>query len=156
MSAPASESGFFPHSYFHVGMVVPDIDAAMAELELTLGLRFNPPHESEYAGQRIRVAYALPGPPYFEVVQGTPGGFWDTADGPRLDHVGYFSHDLDADVEKLVAAGLPLDIDGREFGARFSYHRSRHGGLRVELIDEPRREGLLRTIHMEAGSRPVS
>jgi catechol 2,3-dioxygenase-like lactoylglutathione lyase family enzyme len=138
--------GFYPHTYFHVGIVVPDIDAAIDEMARTLGLDFNEPHDSTYGDAEIRVAYARPGPPFFELVQGMPGTAWDTAAGPRMDHVGYFSADLDADVARLEAAGMPLDIDGREYGARFTYHRSLSSGLRVELIDTARRDALMQTI----------
>jgi catechol 2,3-dioxygenase-like lactoylglutathione lyase family enzyme len=138
--------GFFPHSYFHVGLVVRDLDAAIAELGEALGLTFNPPHESVYGPDTIRVAYARQGPPYVELVQGGPGSQWDTSNGPHLDHVGYFSHDLDADVAALEAAGLPIAIDGRRHGGFFTYHRAVQAGMRVELIGAPWRERVLRSI----------
>jgi catechol 2,3-dioxygenase-like lactoylglutathione lyase family enzyme len=138
--------GYFPHSYYHVGLVVPDIDAAIAELGGALGLHFNPPHESVYGPDTITVAYAQQGPPYFELVQGAPGSQWDTIAGPHLDHVGYFSHDLEADVATLEAAGLPVDVDGRQYGAPFTYHHAPAGGMRVELVSEAIRERLLRSL----------
>jgi hypothetical protein len=143
---PEPTDGFFPHSYFHVGLVVPDFEAATRELPLALGLTFNESHESTYGPDTIRVAYARPGPPFLEVVQGTPGGQWNTEGGPRMDHVGYFSHDLEADIAQLEAAGLPLDIDGRVYGNPFVYHRGTHTGMRIELIDGARRESLLNRI----------
>ena len=142
-----SDEGFFPHSYFHVGIVVPDIESAMTHLRDALGLTFVAPHESEYGGDAIRVAYATAGPPYYEIIQGAPGSRWDTGAGPRMDHLGYFSRELEADVATLERSGLAVDIDGREFGARFTYHRSPALGMRIELIDEVRRESLLSSIH---------
>ncbi len=139
-------AGFFPHSYFHVGLVVADIRATMDELGPALGLTFNEPHVSVYGGETITVAYARQGPPYYELVQGSDGGRWNTASGHAMDHVGYFSHDLDADVAALEAAGLPVDIDGREHGSFFTYHRSPLTSMRVELIAGDRYEWLMRTI----------
>ena len=139
-------AGFYPHSYFHVGLVVADIDAAMAQLGPALGLTFNEPHTSVYGGETIHVAYARQGPPYYELVQGSPGGRWNTEHGSVVDHVGYFSHDLDADVAALEAAGLPVDIDGREYGSFFTYHRSSSTGMRVELIAGDRYDWLMGTI----------
>lgn len=138
-------AGFFPHSYFHVGLVVADIEATMAELGPALGLEFNEPHVSVYGGETITVAYARQGPPYYELVQGSPGGRWNS-EGCSMDHVGYFSRDLDADVATLEAAGLPVDIDGREHGSFFTYHRSPVTGMRVELIDGARYDWLMRSI----------
>ncbi len=142
-----SEAGFYPHSYYHVGIVVPELEPAMEELSRALGLTFNPPHESVYAGDRIRVAYASQGPPYYELIQGSPGSQWDTAAGPRIDHVGYFSHDFEADIRALEAAGLPIAIDGRPHGVPFTYHLSALAGMRVELVAESMRERLLARIH---------
>jgi hypothetical protein len=62
------------------------------------------------------------------------------------DHVGYFSHDLDADAAALEAAGLPVDIDGRQYGRQFTYHRAADAGLRVELVGEKLRDTLLAMI----------
>ncbi len=139
--------GFFPHSYFHVGLVVADIDAAMAELGPALGLTFNASHQSVYGPDTITVAYARQGPPYVELVQGAPGSQWDTSGGPHLDHIGYFSRDFEADIAALEAAGLPVDIDGRQYGAQFTYHRASAGGMRVELVGEQLRERVMRSIH---------
>ena len=135
-------------TFFHVGVIVEDLDAAMEEFSRTLGLEFNEPHESTYAGSRIRVCYSLQGPPYVELIQGEPGGMWSTSDGPKADHVGYFVDDLEAARERLEDAGLPVDIDGMALGGRFTYHKMSTSGMRIELIDAARRERLL------AGIRP--
>ena len=130
-------------TFFHVGVIVEDLDAAMEEMSRSLGLEFNEPHESTYGDSHIRVCYSLQGPPYLELIQGEPGSMWSTTGGPHADHVGYFVDDLDASMRRLEAEGLPVDIDGTSYRKRFSYHRSTHAGLRVELIDASRREGLL-------------
>jgi Glyoxalase/Bleomycin resistance protein/Dioxygenase superfamily len=129
--------------FFHVGVVVEDLAAAMEELQRTLGLEFNEPHESTYGDSHIRVCYSLQGPPYVELIEGEPGSMWSTSGGPRADHVGYFVDDLEGARAQLEAAGMPVDIDGMAFGGRFTYHRMRHTGMRIELIDAARREALI-------------
>jgi catechol 2,3-dioxygenase-like lactoylglutathione lyase family enzyme len=133
-------------AFFHVGVIVEDLEAAISELSRTLGLEFNEPHESAYGDSRIRVCYSLQGPPYVELIQGEPGGMWSTSGGPKADHVGYFVDDLEGVRAQLEADGLPVDIDGVAFGGRFTYHRMRTTGMRVELIDAARREPLLASI----------
>lgn len=135
-----------PGEFFHVGVIVEDLDAAAQELGRTLGLEFNAPHESTYGDSHIRVCYSLQGPPYLELIQGEPDSMWSTSAGPRPDHVGYFVSDLEAARARLEANGMPVDIDGIAFGGRFTYHRAPHTGLRVELIDEARRKALLAEI----------
>jgi catechol 2,3-dioxygenase-like lactoylglutathione lyase family enzyme len=132
--------------FFHVGVIVEDLEAAMAEFAATLGLEFNEPHESTYGDSHIHVCYSLQGPPSVELIQGEPGSMWSTSDGSRADHVGYFVDDLEATRARLEDAGMPVDIDGMAFGGRFTYHRMRHTGMRIELIDAARREPLLASI----------
>jgi hypothetical protein len=138
--------GFFPDSYFHVGLVVEELEPAIDELKASLGLSFTPPSESEYGGTVIRVAYSRPEPPFIELVQGAPGSPWDTRDGSHVDHVGYFSTDLDVDAAALEAAGLTMAIDGRVHGSSFTYHSGKATGMRVELIDVGQRDRLLKWI----------
>jgi hypothetical protein len=129
-------------------VIVEDIEAAIAELSAGLGLEFNEPHESTYGHSHIRVCYSLQGPPYVELIQGQPGSLWSTTGGPHADHIGYFVDDLEASQAKLEAAGAPVDIDGKQFGNRFAYHRAPASGMRIELIDAAKRPSLL------AGIRP--
>jgi hypothetical protein len=133
-------------AYFHVGVIVEDLGAAIEELSRTLGLEFNEPHDGVYGDSHIRVCYSLQGPPYLELIEGEPGSLWSTTGGPRPDHVGYFVDDLDVARRKLEAAGMPVDIDGQAYGSPFTYHRPTHTGLRVELIDASRRDALLKSI----------
>ena len=124
--------------YFHVGIIVEDLESAMGELGRALELSWHEPHERSYDGSTIRVCFSKEGPPYLELIEGQPGSHWSTDSGPHLDHLGYWSSDFQADVERLEAAGMSLDIDGVKMGGRFNYHRSPSAGLRIELIDANR------------------
>jgi hypothetical protein len=74
--------------YYHIGLVVADLEAAMSELSAAVGLTWEDPHRSTYGEWDIDVVMSMEGPPYIELVQGGPDGPWSGADGRRLDHFG--------------------------------------------------------------------
>jgi catechol 2,3-dioxygenase-like lactoylglutathione lyase family enzyme len=132
------------NDYFHVGIIVSDLDEAQEVLGRQLGLDWwDEPNQNVYDGSVLRVCYSLGEPPFVELVQGVPGGGWEPSAAPRIDHLGYWSDDLENDRDDLVARGMPVDIDGLAHGTRFTYHRADNGGFRVELVDVVYREGLL-------------
>ena len=122
--------------YFHVGVLVNDLEAAQEELAVALGLDWGEPVERELGGWSLRVVYAKQGPPYLELIEGPAGSPWEAVDGPRLDHLGYWTDGLEVDSERerLARAGLPLEYDGTQAGGIFAYHRGRRSGVRVELL----------------------
>ncbi len=124
--------------FYHVGFIVEDIEAAMAEMTNAFGLAWQEPHESSYGDRwRIKVAYSKTGPPFIELIEGEPGGPWDTSGGPRLDHIGFLTDDVEGEAARLVAAGMPVSVGGAEFGRPgfFSYHEAAPLGARVEMVD---------------------
>ncbi len=132
--------------FFHVGIVVEDIEAAMAELSAALGVRWRKPNESKYPDWTVKVVLSIEGPPFLELIEGgKDGGPWDVSGGPRIDHIGYYSDDVMRDREYLAANGLPLDFDPAPFGkgANYCYHRGPATGARVELLN------LVRKAHHE-------
>jgi catechol 2,3-dioxygenase-like lactoylglutathione lyase family enzyme len=131
---------------FHHGVRVPDIDAAMAELGRTLGLRWaTVQHNADRAvwtpdrgleHVELTFVYSCDGPHRIELLQGQAGSVWDAPDDPGLHHAGVWSDDVAADTEALVAAGWTVTAaaaapdDG--YGS-FSYVRP-PSGLVVELV----------------------
>ena len=94
--------------FFHVGIVVEDIEAAMAELSAALGVRWRKPNESKYPEWTVKVVLSIEGPPFLELIEGGKDeGPWDVSGGPRIDHIGYYSDDVMRDREYLAANGLP-------------------------------------------------
>lgn len=133
--------------YFHAGLLVVDIDAAMEQLSDALGLTWNEPHESSYGAWRLRATYSREGPPYIELIEGD--GPWAASGGvAKIDHLGYWSEDLERDKRRLVEAGLPIEIDGPQHGGDFTYHRAAAAGLRIELVGPERGLALRREIGM--------
>jgi peroxiredoxin len=128
--------------FWHVGIIVQDLDAAMAELSRGLGLRWSEVLDNPRDGWHFRVAFSFEGPPYIELLEGRPqpGSPWDTTHGNRVDYLGYWTTDINEGKSRLVDNGMPLDAEGEDDdGAgsyhRWSYHRVPHTGIRLELVD---------------------
>ena len=136
---------------YHIGLIVPDLHAAMEQYTATFGFSWATVHEStpevivdgERRQAQIAVTYSIQGPPYLELVQERRGSIWG-ADGLALTHVGFWAEDLSAGRRALDESGLVArvrddDRDGRP--ARFSYHPFA-GGLWIELVHTSFREQL--------------
>jgi hypothetical protein len=120
--------------YFHVGYVVPRLEDAMDEFTNTLGLRWEEPREHASGAQHWRLAYSLEGPPFVELIEGTPGTPW-YATAPRLHHLGRFTYDLDEEIERFTAARARIEVDGREISGRWAYFALASSGVLVEVIE---------------------
>ena len=120
--------------YFHVCYVVPDLEAAMAELTQTVGVRWQEPRDRASGDMRWRLVYSEGPPPFIELVEGAPGSPWHTAAG-RLHHVGRFTYDLDEGIQAFAAAGGEIELDGRGISGRWAYFRVPASGALIELIE---------------------
>ncbi|WP_419918195.1 VOC family protein [Candidatus Poriferisocius sp.] len=143
--------------FYHFGMVVPDLDAAMAEWSAVHGMDWAGVQHREFMVRQpngvvqadFRFTYSIAGPPHIEFISATPGTVWDPSTAGGIHHLGYWSHDLVADARRLADAGYeclasydnPDHPDGRPLG--FTYHWLPTTGLRVELVDAARRQAFL-------------
>src|SRR4051794_27627256 len=129
--------------YFHVGLVVDDLDAAMAQLGAALGLEWLEPKAMPVPGQAepLQVVFSRQGPPFFELMKGPPGSAWDPVAGARVDHLGFWTDDLGAESARLTAAGAPVVLDGTEHGMALKYHALSSAGLRIEVFDMSEQRG---------------
>lgn len=134
---------------FHVGIRVPDLEAAMDELGSGLGVtwaerRENPAQtlwSPEHGLQQLHLkyVYSAEGPQHIELLEGPAGSFWDGRQDSGAHHVGVWADSVTAETEALVAAGWKLvgaqrdPSDGGGYGV-FSYVRP-PSGLIVELVD---------------------
>jgi hypothetical protein len=136
---------------FHVGIVVPDIDAARGRLAELLGLEWGPIVETaalavrDADGRDIvlpnRMCYST-APPYIELVQEQPGTPWVCNPHSNLHHIGFFSDAVAADSAGLTRATCPLELAGRTGDASptgFTYHRDALG-VRIEFVDSAMRQ----------------
>ncbi len=130
---------------FHVGLSVPDIEAAMDAIGSNLGICWAPMMErtqqvrtgtGETREEHILFTYSSDGPPHVELIQAEPGSVWGVTPAGGLHHIGAFADD----VSVAPGAGLELEFGGghRESPAGFAYYTS-PSGIRVELVDGSRR-----------------
>ena len=75
--------------FFHVGILVRDIEAARADFTAKLGVEFEPVHGQQIAtGETTRFCYSLQGPPYLELVEMTGTGSWSAGQPEGFHHIG--------------------------------------------------------------------
>ena len=134
---------------FHVGVRVPDLEAAMDELGATTGVTWAPARDS--ASQQLwtpeggmqelhlRYTYSAEGPQHIELLEGPPGSFWDGRQHPGAHHVGVWVEDVATETSRLLDAGWMLVGSNCDPGAGegygiFTYLRP-PSGLIVELVD---------------------
>ncbi|WP_374023960.1 VOC family protein [Mycobacterium sp. HNNTM2301] len=133
-----------PADFYHTGVVVPDLDAAMARLSALAGYRwitpmtYTLPFRTPTGVRELSstIVYSLQSP-HLELVQEVPGSPWMPAPGNAVHHLGYFSDDLTATARGLEAHGFTLemtaDVPGSELGL-FAYYTD-SSGVRIEIVD---------------------
>ncbi len=139
--------------FYQVGIIVPALEPAMEELSTGLGLTWGTIVEIAYVAEPVRFVFSVQGPPHIELIEGAPGGPWDTTGAPRMDHIGCWSADVQTEKHELEARGLPIDVDGEALGNPiFTYHRAPASGMRVELVSESVRERFYASLGRAADS----
>lgn len=126
---------------FHIGIRVTDLAAAMAEVGEQTGVTWASVQDrpmsvwlpgSGPAVLQLALTYSVEGPVHLELMQGPAGSIWDGHDVPGAHHFGYWSDDVAADTEGLLAAGWTLELAANppdEGYGRFTYVRSPSGYL---------------------------
>ncbi|MGZ4707964.1 MAG: VOC family protein [Acidimicrobiales bacterium] len=140
-------------SHYHVGIVVPDVAAAQAELSEQLGLTWGPVMHLDSTDLRdvdgqdlalpTTICFSLEAP-HLELIEEVPGSVWVCNPHSNLHHIGFWSDDLPGDSAHLAGSGCPLQLCGRDATtapSQFAYHA---GGLgvRVEVVDAGLREAM--------------
>jgi hypothetical protein len=129
---------------YHMGMVVTDLPAAMAEFGGQLGLTWAPVrvfsvNVSEGGGraQRLDVpaTYSRQGPPYLELIQATGDGLLGPERAGGLHHIGVFVDDVEGAVRRLEGEGMRLEMRGVAPDGTWAgpVYLANGYGLRVEL-----------------------
>ena len=109
-----------PH--YHVGIVVPDIGAAQAELSDQLGVTWGPVLRLDAVDYRdgsgedivlpTAMCYSVESP-HLELIEEVPGSVWVRNEHSNLHHIGFWSDDLPHDSARLAGSGCPLQLCGR-------------------------------------------
>jgi hypothetical protein len=133
-----------PEDFYHTGVIVPHLDAAMARLSALAGYRWITPMSYTLpfrtrAGVReltSTIVYSLQSP-HLELVQEVPGSPWTATPGNAVHHLGYFSDDLAESARALEANGFTLEMTADVAGsdlALFAYYTDAFGA-RIEIVD---------------------
>lgn len=142
---------------YHAGLVVPDVPAAIRDLEARLGYTFNQPtrlavHEAEdrLAGVTgpldMTVAYTRDRPFRLELIECQGSGIYAAAN-QGLHHLGVWEPDPAGRLRQLEQAGDPVDAVFRQRDGAISVIYARSSatpGQRIEYVNEAQRERLER------------
>lgn len=139
--------------FYHLCFVVADLDQAMRDMSRVLGVDWSVPGDGRLGEWKYRIVFSVQGPPFFEMIQGSPGSPWDASGGSRFDHLGYWTADIAADKDRLAERGAPVEFDSCLYGRAFSYHRLVSIGARVEIVDASVQAAFLET--WSPGGRPM-
>jgi hypothetical protein len=123
---------------FHIGVVVPDLEVAKQQLGSVLGVTWGELRRVRYGDWDLQAVTSIEGPPHLELQQGSPGSPWDAQGTARFDHIQCWSPDRRAEIRRLAAEGVAVDVDGESVGQPFAYLRT-VDGLRIEILDEEMR-----------------
>ena len=141
--APNAPTGQTP--YFHVGILVADLDAAIRRFSQVLGLRFGPVSDTQtpvdsgtITVEHIRPTYSVDGPPYTELIEGSGDGLFSLQNGEGLHHLGIWSpHEFDDYNRRAVNEP---DLSG-DMGALVVIRQERHDiGALAGLADPALRD----------------
>ena len=150
MSTPsfAGAAGHLFTAIDHVGIAVPDLDAAIAFYETTYGMRLAHQEVNEEQGVREAMMAVGDSGSHIQLLaplneQSTIAKFLDRS-GPGLQQLAYRVRDVDAVSALLRERGLRLLYDAPKRGtanSRINFvHPKDAGGVLVELV-EPSSEG---------------
>ena len=130
---------------YHLGIRVPDIDAAMAEMGGPMGITWCSVQEREQSvwtpvsGLQtvpLRFTYSAAGPQHLELLQGAVGTVWDGSVSPGAHHTGVWVDNVAAETTALLNHGWALVAAQKPpeegYGA-FTYVAP-PSGLIVELV----------------------
>jgi hypothetical protein len=133
-----------PKDFYHTGIVVPDLEAAMARLTALAGYRWITPLSytlpfrttAGVSELTSTIVYSVQSP-HIELVQEVPGTPWTAAPGNAVHHVGYFSDNLADTARALESNGFSFEMTGEVPGAEFgmfAYYIDAFG-TRIEIVD---------------------
>lgn len=127
---------------FHAGVVVDQLEPALADLADLFGYRWCEPMSVSTpvilpAGETIvdlTFVYSVT-TPRLEVIQSVPGSLWTPVPGSGVHHLGYWSDDVAADSSVLVGQGLAAEATGmRPDGSPYWAYHAAPDRIRIEII----------------------
>jgi methylmalonyl-CoA epimerase len=124
----------------HLGVAVPDLDEAVDTYERLFGAELE--HRAQVDDQGVEAAAVLVGAGRVELLaplgDDTPVGRFLANRGPGMHHVAYEVDDVQAELDRLSAAGAELiDVEPREglFGLQVAFvHPDAVHGVLTEVV----------------------
>lgn len=131
-----------PADHYHVGLIVPDLDAAVTAMTAAGGYTWTRPIEATLrvttthgdVEMPFRFVYSIEAP-HLELIQEVPDTIWAAPKDGAAHHLGYWVDDLATAAQGLENAGYRCEA--RPAGPQlssFAYYLS-PTGLRVEIVD---------------------
>jgi hypothetical protein len=133
-----------PEDLYHTGIIVPDLDAAMARLSALAGYRwitpltYTLPFRTTTGTHELSstFVYSLESP-HLELIKEVPASPWAAAPGNSIHHLGYFTDDL-ADTARILEDNgftfeATADVSPPDL-ALFAYYIDAFG-TRIEIVD---------------------
>jgi methylmalonyl-CoA/ethylmalonyl-CoA epimerase len=125
----------------HIGVAVADLDEALVLYERDLAIELV--HRETVTGQGVEAVLLDVGENHVELLaplgDDTPVGKFLARKGPGLHHVAYQTADIDAELDRLRAAGLRLIDEQPRIGIRGSrvafLHPAATGGVLTEIVE---------------------
>ena len=146
---------------FHAAILVPNIEKAIEAYRRSLQLDFLPPvsrswprveQEGYDEPFNARITYSRQGPFYVELLETSGPGIWSAPTVDRFHHFGIWARDARQE-------GLRMEADGYRWEATIHADDGstpvvfvRRGDVRVEIIDEARKPGIMAWIEGRADS----
>jgi len=133
-----------PEDFYHTGIIVPDLEAAMDRLSALAGyqwitpLTYTLPFRTATGIRELTstIVYSVQSP-HLELLQEVPGSPWMAAPGNSVHHIGYFTDNLADTAQLLERNGLTFemtaDVPGQDL-ALFAYYVD-PCGTRIEIVD---------------------
>lgn len=124
----------------HIGVAVTDLDAALALYERDYAMEVV--HRETVTEQGVEAILLDVGENHVELLRpladDTPVGKFLAKRGPGLHHVAYQTQDIEAELERLKAAGIRLIDETPRIGIRRSrvafLHPKSSGGVLTEIV----------------------
>ena len=139
-----TEFALRPEDFYHTGIIVPDLDAAMARLSALAGYRwitpvsYTLPFRTTSGTQEVTstFVYSLQAP-HVELIQEVPGTAWTAAPGNAVHHLGYWTDNLAESAQLLEDNGFSFEATADTAPpdlALFAYYLDA-AGTRIEIVD---------------------
>lgn len=105
--------------FFHIGVIVDDLNQAIQYYQDTQGLRFAEPATKTFnvtnpqTGDSevvdLTVTYSRSGPPYLELIQAVGDGLFSISNGQQIWYYGLWDRDINQSIAKLKQANQLID-----------------------------------------------